>query len=597
MKKLDKLILQSFIGPFILTFLVVVFILLTQYMLKYFEEFVGKDLGFNVFAELIMYFSINMTPVALPLAVLLSSLMTFGNLGEHFELTAIKSSGISLIRILLPLFVFVCFLSVGAFFSNNYIVPKANLNAYSLLYDIKQTKPSLDLKEGAFYNGIPNYSIKVNKKFPDGETLGDLIIYDHTSGQGNTKVILADSGRMKTIHNNSYLMLELFNGNSYTALETKGSRAGKNIIEDFHRNSFDESKIVFSLASFGIKETKKELFASNRLMKNAGQLSYDIDSMKEETKKLRYDIYMNAERAFTYHLKNTIKPPEELIPNHVTDALNNIDPAEENPTLKERAIRSGEERIKQSAQKVKKEPTVTKKTESKKPAVTKNKPVPVKDVKPVKAQKTVPNKASQKAAIVPKLAKVDSLKSDSIQIALADTLLPKIINYDSLRWAKFDSVFQKPAVRQKAFTQSVSQARYVKNNISMHASRIKNLNKEVNTYIIEKNKKFSQAVACIVMFLIGAPLGAIIKKGGLGIPVIISVCFFIVSYVLSITGEKWGKEGIIDPVFATWVSNILLLPFGIIFLQQARNDVRVFESDFYKVMLDKIKLRLSKFFS
>ena len=139
MKKLDKLILQSFIGPFILTFLVVVFILLTQYMLKYFEEFVGKDLGFNVFAELIMYFSINMTPVALPLAVLLSSLMTFANLGEHFELTAIKSSGISLIRILLPLFVFVCFLSVAAFFSNNYIVPKANLNAYSLLYDIKQT--------------------------------------------------------------------------------------------------------------------------------------------------------------------------------------------------------------------------------------------------------------------------------------------------------------------------------------------------------------------------------------------------------------------------------------------------------------------------
>src|SRR5690606_27344792 len=128
----------------------------------------------------------------------------------------------------------------------------------------------------------------------------------------------------------------------------------------------------------------------------------------------------------------------------------------------------------------------TKKTESKKTVVTKNKPVPVKDVKPVKAQKTVPNKASQKAAIVPKLAKVDTLNSDSIQIALADTLLPKIINYDSLRWAKFDSVFQKPAVRQKAFTQSVSQARYVKNNISMHASRIKNLNKEVNTYIIEK---------------------------------------------------------------------------------------------------------------
>ncbi len=597
MKKLDKLILQSFIGPFILTFLVVVFILLTQYMLKYFEEFVGKDLGFNVFAELIMYFSINMTPVALPLAVLLSSLMTFGNLGEHFELTAIKSSGISLIRILLPLFVFVCFLSVAAFFSNNYIVPKANLNAYSLLYDIKQTKPSLDLKEGAFYNGIPNYSIKVNKKFPDGETLGDLIIYDHTSGQGNTKVILADSGRMKTIHNNSYLMLELFNGNSYTALETKGSRAGKNVIEDFHRNSFDESKIVFSLASFGIKETKKELFASNRLMKNAAQLSYDIDSMQEETIKLRYDIYSNADRSFTYHLKNTIKAPEHLIPAQVKDALNNIDPAEKNPSSSEQARKYAEKTIKQPAAKPAKNSAPKDRPEVKKTVVTKNKPAPIKSNKAAKPQLAkLKNNNEEKSTRLDSI-KQGTLNTDSLALTSADSLLPKVVDYDSLRWAKFDSVYQKASVRQKVLSQSVSQARYVKNNVSMQASRIKNLNKEVNTYIIEKNKKYSQAVACIIMFLIGAPLGAIIKKGGLGIPVIISVCFFIVSYVLSITGEKWGKESIIDPVFATWISNILLLPFGIVFLQQARNDVRVFESDFYKVMLDKIKMRLSRMFS
>jgi lipopolysaccharide export system permease protein len=207
MKKIDRLILSSFIGPFLLTFLVVDFILLTQYMLKYFDEFVGKDLGFLVFAEMIGYFCINMTPIAFPLAVLLSSLMTFGNLGEHSELVALKSSGISLIRVMRPVFIFVLVLCAVVFYSNDQIVPRANLKAYSLLYDIRQTKPGLDIREGIFYNGIPGYSIKVNKKFKDDKTLKEIIIYNHSSGVGNKEVILADSGLMYTFLNERYLML------------------------------------------------------------------------------------------------------------------------------------------------------------------------------------------------------------------------------------------------------------------------------------------------------------------------------------------------------------------------------------------------------
>src|SRR5690606_19380300 len=164
MKKLDKLILGSFIGPFLLTFIVVDFILLTVNMLKYFDEIFGKGLAFGVYMELISYFVISISPMALPLAVLLSSLMTFGNLGEHVELTAIKSSGISLLRALLPIGLFVIVLSVFAFLSNNHIVPKINLKTFSLLYDIRMKSPALDIKEGVFYNGIPNYSIKVNRK-------------------------------------------------------------------------------------------------------------------------------------------------------------------------------------------------------------------------------------------------------------------------------------------------------------------------------------------------------------------------------------------------------------------------------------------------
>ena len=187
MKKLDKLILSSFIGPFFITFFVVVFILLTQFMLRYFDEIIGKDLGVAVISQLIFYFSINMTTNALPLAVLLSSLMTFGNLGEHFELTAIKGAGISLLRTMRPLFVVACILVVIGFFNNNYIVPQANLEAFSLLYDIKQKKPALDIKQGVFYHGIPGYSIKINHKFPDDETLKDIIIYEHVGQRGNQR--------------------------------------------------------------------------------------------------------------------------------------------------------------------------------------------------------------------------------------------------------------------------------------------------------------------------------------------------------------------------------------------------------------------------
>src|SRR5688500_8600553 len=202
MRKIDKLVLKSFIGPFILTFLVVVFILLMQHMMKYFDDIIGKDLGWNVVGQLLFYFAIFMTPVAMPLAVLLSSLITFGNLGEHFELTAIKSAGISLLRTLRPIFIFVLFLSGVAFYVNNYLVTKADLEAYSLLYNIKQKKPALDLREGAFYNGIPDISIKVNKKFPkDEDALKEIIVYDHRKNDGNKEVTIADSGRMFTILN------------------------------------------------------------------------------------------------------------------------------------------------------------------------------------------------------------------------------------------------------------------------------------------------------------------------------------------------------------------------------------------------------------
>jgi len=527
MKKIDKLILRSFIGPFLITFFVVVFILLTQYMLKYFDDFVGKDLGFSVFAELIAYFSINMTPIAFPLAVLLSSLMTFGNLGEHFELTAIKSAGISLVRVLRPLFVFVVCLSALVYYSNNFIVPKANLEAYSLLYDIKQKKPSIDIKEGAFYGGIPGYSIKANKKYDDDKSLGDLIIYNHSKKKGNNEVILADSALMYTILGDKYLVMELFDGKSYTEEEPNKPNKPANYV----RNIFQHNKVVFSLASFEMERTNKELFSSNRLMKNERELRNDVDSMQNDILKSKSAIYRYTPRFFNLHMQDV----EEIKPQAVINW----------------------EKMKEEAAKNKSDSS--EKEEGK-------------DLNSseLNAKYVASNAKSKKKSTEGE----DSHKEVDAQLT----------TYDSTLVAKADSAY---AERNRGNNNIVDKPRFAKNRLKGENKRIERRVFESNVYSIEANKKLSDAVACIVMFLIGAPLGAIIKKGGLGFPVIVSIVFFIFSYVINTTGIKLGRADDISNFWAVWASNFILLPFGLFFLRQARNDSRLFETDFYAVKISK----------
>ncbi len=317
MKKIDKLILDAFIGPFLITFLVVVFILLNINMLKYFDDIIGKGLDSWVLGQLFFYFAIFTVPTAMPLAVLLSSLIAFGNLGEHFELTAVKSAGISLIRILRPIFFFVLVLTAVAFYANNNLVPKAALEAYSLLYDIKQKKPAMELREGAFYRGIDNLSIKVNTKFPkDQQALKGVIVYDHRKNDGNREVIVADSGRMYTILNERYLKFELFNGYQY--VEGAGNERGvtgktsASKSESLSRTKFAKSQLVFDLSSFQLQTTDKKWFQGNRIMRNMRELEYDMDSLYREILNQRLNYYLSKPDYFNYYLKedSLILPPE-----------------------------------------------------------------------------------------------------------------------------------------------------------------------------------------------------------------------------------------------------------------------------------------------
>ncbi|MEM7551262.1 MAG: LptF/LptG family permease [Bacteroidota bacterium] len=538
MKKIDKLILGSFLGPFILTFLVVDFILLTQYMLKYFDEFVGKDLGFAVFAEMIGYFCINMSPIAFPLGILLASLMTFGNLGEHFELTALKSSGISLLRVMRPLFIFVALLTVFVFYSNNYIVPKANLKAYALLYDIRHAKPALDIREGIFYNGIPNYSIKVNEKLPDDKTLKDIIIYNHSEGVGNQEVIIADSGLMYTFLNERYLMLELFDGNWYKE-ETANNSYAQPV--PLNKNDFESSKIVFSLASFDFKKTKEELFSSNRLMRSVEELRIDVDSMQNKLTYESFRSFSDSRTAFNYFIKD-----DEIIPE----------------SIKERKLFLDSIKISRLNDSTNTGLKYQKKNE---------------------LENIAANQKPKEKVGTKKIRKTEGI--DSTYLSLADSTKNQIT-------AEIDSAVNDGQNGiSNLYEQALIQARNLKKKYEANSYRLYELNRNKNRYEIEKYKKFAQAFSCLAMFLIGAPLGAIIKRGGLGLPTLISVVFFIFFYVLSIWGEKWAKEDIAEPIYGVWMANAVLLPIGIFFLTQARADARIFESDYYAVLFTQIKKR------
>ena len=551
MKKIDILMLKSFIVPFILTTAVADFILLIQYLLKYFDDFIGKNLGVLVFGELIFYFSLNMLQAALPLGVLVASLMTFGNLGEYSELSAIKSAGISLIRILRPIFIFILFLSLGAFYFNNYAIPEVNLRAYSLLYDIKQTKPALDIKAGVFYNGIPNYSIKAGRKLNDGKTLLDVIIYDHTVEKGNKAVILADSCVMYTFMNERYLQLELYNGNYYIE-----EHKANNDIDQLYRTKYHKMNIVFSLSSFDLRRRKKELFQNNKQMKNIAELSQDIDSFQTQMNRAKENFLRRGMSRFYYHKVNknlgAINIDTQKRMNFLKAGIFSWTIPFDQRLRKQKEIQSNLDMMEILFPKRKK--IIDSITENEKKQVT-------------ETNKTL--KTYRKSFLV-----------RSINI--------EKINLDTLSLEYLDRYISDYANDNLMYQDALNAARHLKVNIGSMKSKLYYLQKNTNQFIIEKHKKYAQAVACILMFLIGAPLGAIIKKGGLGVPVIVAIFFFIIYFVFMSIGEKSSKEGALDPYIAAWLSDLILLPFGLFFLRQAKIDARLFEIDIYQEGLKNI---------
>jgi lipopolysaccharide export system permease protein len=529
MKKIDKLIIGSFVGPFIITLLVVVFILLMKQMLIYFDDIIGKGLEWGELGSLLFYFSIFMIPQGLPLAVLMSSLITFGNLGEHFELTAIKSLGISLTRALVPIFVLVVMITGFAFLANNYMVPKAALEAYSLMYDIKQKKPGLDIKEGSFYNGIPDISIKVNRKFKDGITLKGVIIYDHRGRIGNKQVIVADSGKMYTMLNDQYLKLELFDGYDYTEGSGSGQdETGRPTTEETYRKTkFSKMQVVLDLSSFGMNRTDTKWFKGNRIMRNVSELELDLDSVKGELYTQKIGLYSSRTSFFSLHFKrDSIILPKVLQDfRRQKDSLYRAELASAKPT----------------------------------------------------ANSTFTPPSYNPA--IPSFSTIGYVK-------LPDSITRKESNLS-------DSLYSSEERTKAEIATALNRVRMAKSQLQNYNTNTDAQISEYKVFRIQWHKIFANSIACLAMFLIGAPLGSIIKKGGLGVPVLVSILFFILYYVLDLMGTKWAKQDFISVPVGVWMANFILFWIGMVFLRQARVDARLFDADFYNVVVDKIKKRVS----
>lgn len=468
MKKLDILILRSFIGPFIVTFLVTLFVLVMQFFWLYMDELIGKGLGIWMITQLLFFMSTTLVPLALPLGILLASIMTFGNMGENFELVAIKSAGISLLRFMRPLLLFMIVISGCAFLFSNNVIPFANLKALSLLYDLRNSKPTLNIRAGQFNNDIPGFSIRVGEKDRNGRTIRNIIIYDHTDGTANGKVVLAKEGEMIPSEDKHYLIFRLRDGWRYDERENTGGRKNYEQMR-MHFSKWDK---VFDLSTFKINRTNEDLFKGAYQMMNVAQLADGIDSLKRYEKKLIASV------------------SSYLAPYLTT-------------------MGTGFETQRLDSQ-------LRKKTD-----------VPLRSYKTTFAE-----------------------------------LIP-----DSLR--------------ANVATQAVNQARNAKGLLVISSNdknmRLDNLVK----FNVEWHRKFTLSFACILLFLIGAPLGAIIRKGGLGMPLVIAVIFFVIFHIISITGEKLTLAGTLPPWFGMWMATGMLLPMAFVLVNQARNDSQIFSKEWY----------------
>ena len=478
LKRLHLLVFKSYIGPLVLTFFISEFVLMMHFLWLYISDLVGKGLEWTVIAELLLYASAGLVPLALPLAILLASIMTFGNMGEHFELTAMKSAGISLQKIMTPLIVLSVLISIGAFFFSNIVLPYTNLKTGSLLYDVSHQRPELNIKPGIFNKDIDGYSIKVRDKNPNTPMMYDFMIYDHTEKRGNVKVILADSGKMEITDDQRYMIVTLFNGNSYEEVNEKPARNKK---YPAHKDKFEKQTIIFELASLELERTDESLFKHNYQMKNLKELNQGQDSLQHNLNLKRKNFIHGLNRSKYYKYTRKV--------SNYADSV--------------------------------------------------------------------------------------QVRNDSLLRLTIPQKLKVVVNLDSL----YKTI--KPGGQERVLEIALEYATNSRKLISSTQKDLYERQKIIQKHRNAWHEKLTLSFACLIFFFIGAPLGAIIRKGGFGLPFLVSIAFFLIYYVVTISGKKLSTEGGWASWEGMWLSSFFTLPIGIFLTYKATTDSVLFDFGTY----------------
>ncbi len=482
-KKIDIYLLKNFLGLFLATFFIAVFILLMQFMWMHVNDLVGKGIGIGVLFEFFIYAAATVVPLALPLAILLSSLISFGNLAEKVELTAMKAAGISLFRILRPLAIFVAFLSIGAFYFSNNVLPKSQTKLWALIFSLRQKSPELDIPVGEFYDEISGYHIYVREKTPRGELL-NLMIYDYSAGFENAKVMVADTGKLVASTDKQYLTLDLYNGESFENLEKKQQRAtGTTKSIPYRRETFSHKRLVIDFAT-EFNRYDESILDDQHVSKDVTKLVHSIDSMQgvSQTRCAEQSEQLIRERYFGRENRN-----------------------------------------------------------------------------------------------------------GTVQI-------PTVITQEERASHNLDSLWSRLSINQhlQVLTTAQDRARTYRDQIEYNAIILDDADRYIRKHEIELYRRFTLAFACLVFFFIGAPLGTIIRKGGLGAPVVISVILFIVYYIIDNTGYKMAREAIWPCWAGMWLSSFILLPTGIFLTYKAATDSPLFNPEAWTTMFQRFFIRIRR---
>ncbi|MBO4654232.1 MAG: LptF/LptG family permease [Bacteroidales bacterium] len=470
MKIAYRYIIKNFLGPLVLTFFVAIFILLMQFLWKYVDDLVGKGLEIHVLLKFMFYAAGSLMNMALPLAILLASLMTFGNMGERLEVVAMKSAGISISKMMTPLAVLSLCLTVFAFWYADKVIPVANLKLRTLIYSVQEQKPALNIESGVFYNGFENFTIRVGHKKSDNTTIEDVLLYDHSRHQGNVTMTYAQSGTMKMTDDGKFLLFVLRDGYFWDESVNMESRSAS---KPLSRATFKEQYKRFDLSSFELQESDEEFFSSSQQAMPLAMLSEKIDTLKVQVEQAKSEL-PNGFLNNLYYFTTFVRDAEEQNPTWTKDSL----------------------------------PPIT------------------------------------------------------------------------------------PQQKQVAFAYARSNAEAVANSAKFASQDVFYRNLSLRSYQVEYHNKFTFSLACLLFFFIGAPLGSIIRKGGIGIPLVITVAFFTFYFMLTAFGKNMATTGQMSAFGGMWLSTLVLIPICIFLTYKAAVDSSVMSVETYEKLFKKIKIKI-----